>query len=80
MAIITKTHPHDGIRAFTEAANDMIARNKKPSLALAWDIQSLARMRTEDLGPSNLRIALDRDIQVFYDAETKGVTVSTPHF
>lgn len=80
MAIITQTHAHDGIRAFTEAANDMIARNRTSSLNLAYDIQELANLRTEDLGPSNLRIALDRNIQVFYDAETKGVTISTPHF
>jgi hypothetical protein len=80
MAIITKTHAHDGIRAFTEAANYKIANNTKSSLTLAKDIQKLAYMRVDDLGPSNLQITLERDIQVFYDAQTSGVTVSTPHF
>jgi hypothetical protein len=80
MAIITKTHAHDGIRAFTEAANYKIAHTTQSSLALARDIQRLAYMRLDDLGSSNLQITLERDIQVFYDAGTKGVTISTPHF
>ena len=80
MAIITQTHEHDGIRAFTEAANATISRHKKPSADLAIELRALANERMDDLGSSNLVITLDKGIKIKYQAETQHAMILTPDY
>lgn len=78
MAITTQTHAHDGIRAFTEAANHTISQHKKPSADLAIALRALADERLDDLGPSSLMIPLDKGMKVYYDAGARHTIILTP--
>jgi hypothetical protein len=80
MTITTKTHPHDGIRAFTEAANATISRYKKPTADLTLELRALANERMSDLGSSNITIPLDKGMKVYYDAGARHTIILTPDY